>query len=71
MIDASDLQLANNPFHRLPHEVQDFVLFYLRTAGYADTWTQRDAVANILLKRIAKGPIHHRDLCVIVERDFN
>jgi len=70
VIDPSDLKSANHPFARLPWQVQMFVVFYLRSSGYAATEEELELAAHIVERRIAHGPIDHRDLAVVIDRAF-
>jgi len=70
VIDPSDLKPADQPFARLPWQVQMFVVFYLRAGGYAATEEERELAAHILERRIAQGPVDHRDLAIVIDREF-
>lgn len=70
MIDPSELKPGTQPFARLPWQVQMFVVFYLRANGYAGTEEERELAARILERRIASGPIDHRELAVVIDRQF-
>jgi hypothetical protein len=47
-----------------------FVVFYLRANGYACTEEERELAAALLEQRIAHGPIDHRALSIVLDRQF-
>jgi hypothetical protein len=70
VITPSDLRQGIHPFTRLPWRVQMFVVFYLRANGYACTEEERELAAALLEQRITHGPVDHRALSIVLDRQF-
>ncbi|NID14107.1 hypothetical protein [Luteibacter yeojuensis] len=51
----------------VPWELQNYVYYFLRTRHFPITIRNTLLIAHVLARRLADGPVEHRDLDIVIE----
>lgn len=65
---VSEAESVTAAWSAVPWDMQNYIFFYLRSRHFPITYRNTSLIAQTLAKRLAAGPIQHRDLEVVIER---
>jgi hypothetical protein len=63
----SDGEGAAREWRVVPWDMQNYVYYYLRSRQFPITIRNTRLIAHVLARRLAAGPVVHRDLDVVIE----
>jgi hypothetical protein len=64
----SDIARSGIAWSRLSWDIQNYILFYLRSHHLPITLNNTNALAQVVEDRLRRGPAKHSQLEVIIER---
>lgn len=68
MAEHADIPWSTTPWNRVSWELQNYIFFYLRSHRFPITPANADAVAQVIADRLARGPVKHCHLEVIIDQ---
>lgn len=67
MVNRTDGKVAAREWGGVPWDMQNYVFYFLRSRQFPITIRNTQLVAQVLMRRLASGPVVHRDLDVVIE----